>query len=159
MHNFLALSSFIYIAIEIMWFFLWEDKRLQTKYKQDTGKHPYLYCCQPFSLKIKIFVNNILSDQVYLVNLPKLGDDIIEDVDEYKMTTMTMTTDRKQWIWRCNLRRVGCDIVEDVDEDKEQSDQKGHPARHDVGRDQERNPGNHLEQQNNDYKITCIDMI
>ena len=84
-HNFLALSSFIYIAIEIMWFFLWEDKRLQTKYKQDTGKHPYLYCCQPFSLNIKILVNNILSYQVALVDLPKFGDDNVDDVDEYKM--------------------------------------------------------------------------
>ena len=79
--------------MEIMWIFLWEDKRIQTKYKQDTGKHPYLYCCQPFSLNIKILVNNIFSDQVSLVDLPKFGDDNVDDVDEYKM-------DRWQWRWQ-----------------------------------------------------------
>ena len=40
---------------------------------------------------------------------------------------------------------VCCDSVEDVDQDKEQSDEQSHPPGHNVGGNEEADPGGHDE--------------
>ena len=45
-----------------------------------------------------------------------------------------------------HLWGVGCDCIEDVDKDEEEGDEEGHPARDDVHRDEEGNPGDNHNQ-------------
>ena len=52
-----------------------------------------------------------------------------------------------------HLWGVGGDGVEDVDEDKEEGDKEGHPARDDVHRNQEGNPGDNHKQSCTNYWI------
>ena len=55
--------------------------------------------------------------------------------------------------WQAHLGGVGGDGVEDVDEDKEEGDKEGHPARDDVHRNQEGNPGDNHKQSCTNYWI------